>query len=97
MTPTREFYGGHSEIRRFLAEGTRRRPNELVRWHRTGDFLCDGRMLFWEYPREMPNGEQIDIAEVMEIEDGLISRHRIYWGWFGIAELIRSATTKTTG
>jgi hypothetical protein len=30
----------------FLAEGTRRRPNHLVRWHRSGDFLCDGRTLF---------------------------------------------------
>jgi len=58
---------GHAELRRFFAEGTRRRPNELVRWYRTGACLCDGRTLFWEYPRDMPDGEQVDIAEVMEI------------------------------
>lgn len=85
---------GHEDIRRFLAEGTRRRPNDLVRWYRTGEYLCDGRMLFWEYPRELPGGEQIDIAEVMVIEGGLIERHRIYWGWLGIRELVRSAVSK---
>lgn len=88
---------GHEEIRRFLAEGTRRRPNELVRWYRTGDYLCDGRTLFWEYPRELPDGEQIDIAEVMEIDNGLIQKHRIYWGWFGVGELVRSAVAKARG
>lgn len=87
---------GRSEIRRFLLEGTRRRPNELVRWHRGGDFLWDGRTLFWEYPIETPTGPQIDIAEVMELRDGLIEKHRIYWGWFGVAELVRSAVAKAT-
>ena len=29
---------GHAQIREFLEEGTRRRPNELVRWHRDGRF-----------------------------------------------------------
>lgn len=86
---------GHEAIRHFLAEGTRRRPNNLVRWHRSGDYLCDGRTLFWEYPRQTPDGEQIDIAEIMEInDDALIHRHRIYWGWFGIVELTRAALAK---
>jgi len=87
---------GHEQIHRFLTEGTRRRPNDLVRWYRTGDYLCDGHTLFWEYPRTLPDGEQIDIAEVMEISDGLIQSHRIYWGWFGTGELIRSAMAKAT-
>lgn len=78
---------GHGAIRRFLEEGTRRRPNELVRWYRTGDYLTDGRTLMWEYPRETPEGEQIDIMEVMEIRDGLIRRHRIYWGWKGCLQI----------
>lgn len=47
---------GHEEIHRFLAEGTRRRPNDLVRWYRTGDYLCDGHTLFWEYPRASRGG-----------------------------------------
>ena len=76
---------GHAQIRRFLEEGTRRRPNHLVRWYRTGGYLSDGKTLMWEYPRETPEGEQVDIMEVMEIDRGLIQRHRIYWGWKGCA------------
>ncbi len=92
-TPRGELHG-HAALRRFFEEGTRRRPNNLVRWYRTGTYLCDGRTLFWEYPRAAPDGEQIDIAEVMEIADGLIQRHRIYWGWFGYAMLQRSRDTE---
>ena len=40
--------------------------------------------LVWEYPRATPNGEQIDLVEVMELENGLIHRHRVYWGWYGV-------------
>jgi hypothetical protein len=36
---------GHEELRRFLEEGVRARPNELVRWYRTGEFLSNGRLL----------------------------------------------------
>lgn len=85
---------GHEQIRRFLAAGTARRPNDLVRWWRSREFLTNGRLLFWEYPRALPDGAQIDIAEVMEIEGRQIVRHRIYWGWFGLAELARSAARK---
>jgi hypothetical protein len=28
-------------------------------------------------------GEQMDFMEVMELENGLIKYHRIYWGWYG--------------
>jgi ketosteroid isomerase-like protein len=86
---------GHDEIRPFFAEGARRRPNALVRWHRTGKWLTDGeRMLVWEYPRATPDGDQVDILEVMEIADGLIQHHRIYWGWFGTGLLVQSAVGK---
>jgi len=89
---------GREEIHAFLAEGTKRRPNELVRWHReTGRFFFDGRTLMWEYPRETPDGDQIEILEVMELRHGLIARHRIYWGWFGIGQLVRSAVAKQAG
>lgn len=74
---------GKEEIKKFLEEGTKRRPNDLVRWYRSGEYLTNGKMLVWEYPRETPGGEQVDIMEVMEIEKGLIKRHRIYWGWKG--------------
>ena len=35
----------------------------------------------WEYPRVTEDGQQMDLVEVMEIEDGLIKRHCVYWGW----------------
>jgi steroid delta-isomerase len=78
---------GPAELRPFFAAGTQRRPNELVRWQRSGEFLTDGRLLFWEYPREAPDGDQLDLAELMEIVDGRIQKHRIYWGWRGFALL----------
>jgi hypothetical protein len=86
---------GHREIRPFFEEGARRRPNALVRWHRTGKWLTDGdRLLVWEYPRQAPDGDQVDLVEVMEIAGGLIQHHRIYWGWFGTALLTRGAVDK---
>ena len=76
---------GREELRRFFAEGAGRRPNELVRWYRTGTWLMDGeRLLVWEYPRATPDGDL----------DGLIQHHRIYWGKFGSAMLTRSAIAK---
>lgn len=42
----------------------------------------------WEYPRETPDGEQMDIVEVMEIRDGLIAHHRVYWGWYSVGMLL---------
>jgi hypothetical protein len=75
---------GHDELRRFFAEGGRRRPNELVRWFRTGEWLTDGhRLLVWEYPRQAPDGDQVDLVEFIEIVGGLIAGHRVYWGWKG--------------
>ncbi len=47
-------------------------------------FFADGHKLMWEYPRETPDGDQMDFVEVMEIRDGLIQRHCVYWGWFGL-------------
>jgi steroid Delta-isomerase len=86
---------GRAEIRPFFEEGARRRPNDLVRWYRTGEWLTDGkRLLVWEYPRQAPDGDQVDLVEVMEVSDGLIQHHRVYWGWFGTALLTRSAVGK---
>jgi len=86
---------GHREIRPFFEEGARRRPNALVRWHRTNKWFTDGeRFLIWEYPRQAPDGNQVDLIEVMEIAGGLIQHHRVYWGWFGTALLTRSAVDK---
>lgn len=83
---------GTDQLRRFFTEGTRRRPNPVVRWHRDNTFLYDGTTLVWEYPRATPDGDQVDIAEIMQLADGRITAHRIYWGWFGTEMLIANAT-----
>lgn len=66
---------GHGELRSFLTEVLARTPDER-HYYRAG-FFTDGRRATWEYPRETPDGEQMDFSEVMEIEGGLIRAH---WG-----------------
>ena len=84
---------GLQEIRPFFAEAVSRPLNELVRWYRTGRWLTDGqRVLAWEYPRATPQGDQVDLVEVMEIAEGLIQSHRVYGGWLGTSLLSRSRT-----
>ncbi len=74
---------GHAEIRPFFEAGTRGRPNDLVRWYRSGHYQFDGRTLTWEYPRQTPEGDQVDLVEVMDLAGPEIDHHRIYWGWTG--------------
>ena len=78
---------GKSEIRPFFEAGFRKLGNELSRWYRTGLFFSNGRQLTWEYPRETPQGDQVDLVEVMDIANGLIAHHRVYWGWVGFQTL----------
>jgi ketosteroid isomerase-like protein len=73
---------GHDELRPFLEEVLARTPDER-HYHRE-TFFTDGRRAIWEYPRQTPDGEQMDFVEVMEIEHGLIQSHRVYWGWRGV-------------
>jgi hypothetical protein len=40
--------------------------------------------MIFEYPRDTPYGEQMDSVEVMEIADGLIQQHCVYWRWRGV-------------
>jgi ketosteroid isomerase-like protein len=78
---------GRAELRRFVARVFERQP-PAGRHFRVG-YLTDGARLTWEYPRETPEGDQMDLVEVMEIRDGLIARHRVYWGWLGVGMLSR--------
>ncbi len=49
----------------------------------------------WEYPALTPHGAcQLDLAEVMDLQGGRIVHHRIYWGWYGVESLNRSAAAK---
>lgn len=85
---------GYAEMRAFFEVAFRRRPNELVRWYRNGRYHFDGKTLIWEYPRETPDGDQLDLMEVLELRDGLIKRHKVYWGYKGVGELLRSQRAK---
>ena len=44
--------------------------NDLVRWYRDGRYFVAGDTLVWEYPRQTPDGDQVDILEVMRLEGG---------------------------
>ncbi|HET6605876.1 MAG TPA: nuclear transport factor 2 family protein [Rhodopila sp.] len=76
---------GRAAIREFLPIVFKHQPEER-RTHRNPVFT-DGETLMWEYPRATPDGDQMDFTEVMQFRDGLIQRHRVYWGWFGVRTL----------
>ena len=73
---------GRDQLRKFITLVFSTQPPQRRRF-RSG-FFTDGRRLTWEYPRAAPDGSQMDLVEVMEIENGLISRHRVYWGWYAL-------------
>jgi hypothetical protein len=72
---------GHENLRKLFAILAARKP-KARQFYRTG-YFTDGKKVIWEYPHATPTGEQMDFVEVMEIENGLIQHHRVYWGWFG--------------
>jgi len=74
---------GTKEISALFELLAQRKPS-LRKYYRT-PCLKQGNLLIWEYPRETPQGEQMDFVEVMELNDaGLIQYHRVYWGWRGV-------------
>jgi len=73
---------GKHALRDFITRVFATNPPQRKRFKQ--GFFTDGRMLTWEYPRSSPEGQQMDLVEVMEIEDGLIKRHRVYWGWYAL-------------
>ena len=79
---------GRSEIRKLFANFFQVFGREFGELYRTGLFFADGRLLTWEYPRKTPQGEQVDLFESMDIENGLIVYHRVYWGWQGLKALL---------
>jgi ketosteroid isomerase-like protein len=83
---------GREELRRFVTKVFANQPAKRRRF-RTG-FLTDGSRLTWEYPRSSPDGDQMDIVEVMEIRDGLIAHHRVYWGWVSVGMLMSGEHSK---
>jgi hypothetical protein len=73
---------GRDELRGFVEKVFLTQP-PLRQRYRKG-FFTDGKTLMWEYPRATVSGQQMDLVEVMEISDGMIQHHRIYWGWLGL-------------
>jgi hypothetical protein len=76
---------GKADLRAFITRVFQTNPPQRKRYKK--GFFSDGRVLTWEYPRESPEGDQMELVEVMEIEDGLIRRHRVYWGWYALGVL----------
>ena len=73
---------GKDALRAFIAKVFQTNPPQRRRFKQ--GFFSDGRVLTWEYPRATPDGDQMDLVEVMEIEHGLIKCHRVYWGWYAL-------------
>jgi hypothetical protein len=72
---------GYNELKKFFEIVATRKPSTR-KFYREG-YFTDGRKVIWEYPQQSPDGDQMDFVEVMEIKNGLIQKHRVYWGWFG--------------
>ncbi len=72
---------GHNEIRKLLELVAERKPEKRQYYRKK--YFTDGETLMWEYPRLTPTGEQMDFVEIMQLKDGLIMHHRVYWGWCG--------------
>lgn len=84
---------GHEQLWPLFEKLADRKP-PVRQYFRTG-YLTDGKKLMWEYPRSAPKAEQMDFVEVMELnEAGLIQRHCVYWGWFGVQVLQKDAYHK---
>jgi len=95
---TRGIVAGRQELDRFIDKITAARPSddELPSLYRTGEYTFDGTTLIWEYPRQTPDGDQLDLVEIMELNGPLIAHHRIYWGWRGVEHVITNAVDKAT-
>jgi hypothetical protein len=76
---------GKASLRTFITKVFQTNPPQRKRFKQ--GFFSDGRVLTWEYPRQSPEGDQMELVEVMNIEDGLIKRHRVYWGWYALSVL----------
>ncbi|MPZ31178.1 MAG: nuclear transport factor 2 family protein [Rhodospirillales bacterium] len=79
---------GRGEIEKLFARNFANLKTEFSELYRNGLFFSNGRLLTWEYPRLTLSGTQVDLFESMDIENGLIVYHRVYWGWQGLKALL---------
>lgn len=79
---------GLGEVRELFEAVVARTP-AVRRFHRTPP-LTDGHTFMWENQRGTSDGDLRDFVEVMELDKGLIRRHRFYWGWYGVGVIARN-------
>ncbi len=79
---------GLEEVRQFFDAVVHQTP--LPRPSRRPPPLTNGRVFTWESNISFGNTNAREFAEVMEIRDGLIFRHRFYWGWRSFLGLFRN-------
>jgi ketosteroid isomerase-like protein len=79
---------GRDQIRAYFAVVFEKVNASVTDFYRSGEYFTNGRTLVWEYPAKTPKGEQADIVEIMEIKDGLIAAHRVFWGRIGYRTLL---------
>lgn len=73
---------GRQQLREFLPRVFADQPPQRRR--SLMGYLTDGTRLIWVYLRTGADGEQMDIVEVLETADGVISHHWVYWGLYGV-------------
>jgi len=79
---------GRDQIGAFFSGIVGKMQKDFGRLFRDGTYFSNGSVLIFEYRRAAPNGDQLDLVESMDIENGLIAYHRVYWGWKGYQALI---------
>ena len=84
---------GKQQIRELVEIVAVRKP--LIRKFYRNSLFTDGKTIMWEYPRATPQGDQMDFMEVMQIQEGLIVSHRVYWGWLGFKIMQQDAYKQT--
>src|ERR1700761_6848227 len=72
---------GRDEITAYFEIFFHKLKRGSLEWFRTGLYFSNGELLTWEYTRKTPLGDQVDIVESIDATDGLITHHRVYWGW----------------
>jgi len=87
---------GRERIRELFGKNLAALSTTFQGLYRPVQFLSDGKYLTWEYPRATPSGSQVDLFESMDIEDGYIIYHRVYWGWSGFQRLLKVMAEQRT-
>jgi len=87
---------GRERIRELFGKNLAALSTTFQGLYRPVQFLSDGKYLTWEYPRATPSGSQVDLFESMDIEDGYITYHRVYWGWSGFQRLLKVMAKQRT-